>query len=212
MQQGVYTDDGTWVDLTDRLQEVDERTRVDGMEVVATIASTAVPRERVREAYFVAGVEPTEFKVLALLWHALRSENRVAAVRWTKRTAQALGVVVARGELGKDAHLVVLELEWSGNMRTPNPRVVGPIKRPLSDDEVASAVELVQAFEAGPSAMNDLRDERLAKRAELLTAAREGTLTEYVPPVEPMPDFADVTTLQDALAASAAWVREHAPA
>lgn len=204
--QGVYMPDGMFVDLTDRLAEVDERTKLDGMEVVATIAVNSIHRERVREAHYIGGVNPDEYRVLALLWHGLRQTSRAAAVRWTKRSQQALGIIVARGVLGEDAHLLLLELEWAENMREPGPRVLGPINAEVAPAEAAAAVELVEAFEAGPSALNDLRDERLGKRAELLELAREGKLAAYEPPPLPAPD-AQAEDIAAAFAASAAALR-----
>jgi hypothetical protein len=215
VEQGVHLETGEWVDLTDRLDEVDDRTRVDGLEVVRTIPASSYASERVRDAHYLAGVEPESYKVLALLWRALREERMAAEVRWTKRTAQANGIVVARGELGNranPAHLLLLELEWAANVRKPAPRVFGPVRADVAADEVAAAVELVRSF-AAPAPRAELRDERLAKRAELLTLAKAGKLAEYVPPVEPMPaDVGGEAELAEALALSSAWVREHAPA
>lgn len=219
VEQGVHTPDGQWVDLTDLLGEVDARTKVDGLEVVATISNHAIPRERVIGAKYVAGGDPATYPVLALLWRALRHTDRAAAVRFTKRTAHALGLIVARGELDsprpeRRAHLVLLELEWAQNLRRPAPRVWGPITAEVSDAEVDAATDLALSFAAGPSVVNDLRDERLAKRRELLELARAGRLAEYVPPAEPMPDdlAADLADLAAAFGVSASWVREHADA
>jgi hypothetical protein len=219
VQQGVHLENGEWVDLTDRLNEIDERTKVDGLEVVATIATNAIPRERVRGATYLAGVDADTFKVLALLWRALRGCERAAAVRYTKRTAQTLGIIVARGSLQRGhepAHLVLLELEWAQNMREPSKRVTGPIGAPVGEHEVAAAIELVEAFAGPPSAVNDLRDERLAKRAELLQLARENRLGDYVAPAVPMlsdlGDFESVADTASAMDAATSWLREHAPA
>lgn len=223
VQQGIHRDDGTWVDLTDRFEEVDRLTKLEGMHVVATIATNTVPRERVRDAFYVTGTDPDTFKVLALLWRGLRMTHRAAVVRWTKKTAQACGIIVARGALPlpsgaaprgeESAHLVLLEVEWAQNMRGIPRKAGGPIMREVEDDEVAAAVDLVQAFAAGPSALNDLADERLAKRAELLERAKAGTLEDYEPPAEPLdgPDATEVD-LTDALAVAASRVRDRASA
>jgi hypothetical protein len=106
----------------------------------------------------------------------------------------------------------LLELEWASNVRKPSPRAVGPIGADVGVDEVRSAVELVQSF-AAPAPRVELRDERLAKRAELLELARADRLGEYVPPPAPMPEdvAADAEGLADALSLAAAWNREHAP-
>lgn len=222
VEQGVHTETGDWIDLTARLEEIDRLTKVDGLEVIATIATNAIPRERVRDAHYIAGVDPEQFKVLALLWRALRATDRAAAVRWTKRTAQTLGLLVARGwdpaganpRGGEPACLVLLEVEWQENMRKPTSRVTGPIRAEVEPGEITAAAELVDAFAGPPARLNDLRDTRLAARAELLQLARDGKLKEYRPPAEPMPETVaeEAPDLAAALAASSAWVREHVPA
>jgi hypothetical protein len=206
VQQGVYLDDGTWIDLTDRLAAIDDATKLDGMEVVATIPSASVHRERIRDAHYINGVNPDEYGVLSLLWHALRHTDRAAVVVWTKVKTQALGVVVARGTRAKDAHLLLLEVEWAQNMREPGPKATGPIKVAHSPEEINAAVQLVEAFASGTSSLDDQVDTRLAKRGELLTLAREGRLGEYVPPKPPAED-AEWSDIVAAFASSAEALR-----
>lgn len=203
VQQGVHLADGTWLDLTDRLREVDDRTKVEGVEVIATIASNVVPRERVRDAHYVATADTKTSKVLALLWHGLREGGAAAVVRWTKKTQQTLGIIVARGTLGRGAHLILLELEWSENMRAPGPRALEPITARVESREVAAALELVEAFAASGAVLDDVRDMRRAKRGELLELARAGKLEDYVPPAQPVAE-PEAPDLASQLAASAA--------
>jgi hypothetical protein len=213
VQQGVTAATGEWIDLTDQLKGVDEATKLEGMEVVATIAVNSIHRERVRDAHYIAAgnTNQQDYKVLALLWHGLRETGRAAVVRWTKRTQQALGIIVARGSMHGTTpdgpHLLLLEVEWQENMRPIPPRALGPVVNgDTTEAEVNAAVELVNAYAAGPAALNELRDERLGKRADLLTLAKEGRLAEYVPPVVPVADVA-YDDLAAAFAASAAALR-----
>jgi non-homologous end joining protein Ku len=205
VQQGVHLDDGTWVDLTERFAEIDERTKLVGpdgkpvMEVVATIASSAIGRERIRNAKYVGGADPKTYKVLRLLWLGLRANDSAAVVRWAERTTQRLGIIVAKGGASEPT-LVLLECEWAENMRPAPPRVIGPQTVGVTPREADAAKALVKAMHAPPSALNDLRDERLAKRAELLKAAREGKLTEYAGPAAPAP-LAEVEDVAEALLA-----------
>jgi non-homologous end joining protein Ku len=194
VEQGVLLESGEFVDLTDRLAEIDERTRVEGMEVLATIASSSVPRTRVRDAHWI-GLAPgssSGAKVLAILWRALRQEDAAAVVRWTKRTKQAVGIIVAIGRLGQGAALCLLELEWAANLRAPGPRACAPLDVEVSDREMAAAVRLVDAIGKPASFVDTLADERAVKRAELLGAARDGTLDRYTPPAEPVERVAGV--------------------
>jgi non-homologous end joining protein Ku len=217
VEQGVYLDDGSFVDLTDRLAEIDERTKIEGMEVLATIASSSVPRMRVRDSHWIGlASDPSKgkgqrgAKVLALLWRALRESDTAAVVRWTKRTNQALGIIVATGTRegtaarGRNAALCLLELEWSANMREASPRATLPISVSVSVREAAAALALAESIKAAPgTTLDGLVDERLSKRAELLTAAREGRLDAYEPPPKPAQAVV-VEDVAEALTAAAA--------
>lgn len=202
IEHGVTLDDGTFVDLSEQLAQIDERTRIEGMEVLATISSASVPRVRVRDSHWIGLAPGAEggAKVLALLWRALREANMLAVVRWTKRTNQALGVILPVGSLNENtAALGLLEIEWSANMRQPAPRATMPIRASVSVREAAAALALVEALHASPGVLDTLVDERLTKRAELLTAAREGRLDSFEAPaerpvVEPVEDVADALT------------------
>lgn len=208
IQQGVTGPGGAWVDLTDELASIDERTKLEAMEVGNVVDSTSIPRERVREAYYVAPAGDGAPKVLALLWHGLRERRGAALVRWTKRTNQALGAIVARGTAA-DAHLVLLELEWQANMKDVPRRAqlgaaVGALRvEGVTEDvdlatferarrERKAAEKLVGALWTQPAVFESLRDERSGQRADLLNAAREGR--KWQPPAEPAP-LAEVVEL-----------------
>lgn len=198
----VGDEDEEWVDLTERLEAIDASTKLQAMEVVATIPSPAVPRERVRDAHWVALADPEGGRVLALLWHGLHAAGRVAVLRWTKRSNQALGILVARTLPDAQRALLVLELEWAQNMRAPSPRVTGPILAEVSEGEANAAEGLVLALAARPTELDRLRDERTSQRADLLEAARAGTLASYEPPAaDPAPDDGVVARFARAAAA-----------
>ena len=188
--QGVELEGGEFIDLTDRLAEIDERTKIEGMEITATIPQQSVPRERVRDAHWIATGGPEASEFLKLLGHGLRVRGAAAVVRWTKRTNQALGIIVLRKVGRKDA-LLLLELEWAQNMREPSERVTGPHTFQVRDDAQVAAERLVSAYAEAPEVLDRLADERLAKRAELLTAAREGRLDDYTPPSKDEREISD---------------------
>lgn len=199
IERGVHGPGDVWVNLTDELAAIDERTKLTSMEIEVCVARNAVPSERVRDAHFVAPAGEGAPKVLALLWMALRRTNRAALVRWTKKTNQALGALVARGSQ-HDPHLVLLELEWQANMRdVPLRAHLLPAMAAVREPEVAAAKDLIVAWQESPSAFERLRDERSGQRADLLDAAREG---RPLPVVEAMPAHDDeaATSLAAALA------------
>jgi hypothetical protein len=192
VEHGVTLDDGTWIDLTDQLATIDERTRIEGMEVVATITGHAVPRTWIRDSHWVTlagGAGQRDAKVLALLWFALRDTDEAAVVRWTKRTNQSLGIIVATGvrSVPESMALCVLEVEWPQNRRKPGARSSTPISAETSDRERNAAVELVRSLHEPPSVLVALRDERSGARADLLSAAREGRLGEVTLPPARVP-------------------------
>jgi hypothetical protein len=187
-ERGVTRDDGTWADLTERLTEIDERCKLDAMQVVATIPASTIPRERVRGASYVVPADETATKALALIFHALVGGDdigrRALAVRWTKRTNQALGIIVPSAGHGA---LVLLEVEFAENMRdAPARAIVAAATIELSDGERKAASKYVEAVAAATSALDDVGDERRQLHGELLGAARAGevhTLPDEVPAV-----------------------------
>lgn len=193
VQHGVTNADGAWVDLTERLEAIDRRCLIDGMDIAATVSSGAVRAEWVRDAHYIAPAGPDAPKVLALVWHGLRGAGKIALTRWTKRTNQALGAIVARGT-ARDPYLVLLELEWSANMR-PVPQRCGLSVGlgATSAEERAAAERFVDAYGEKPDVVRLLRDERAHQRAELLEAAREGR--EWQPPKEAARGESDLAEL-----------------
>lgn len=184
VERGVWrasNEDRVWVNLTNELAAIDERTILEGMEIAATVGSAAVPRAWVRDAYYVAPAGDGAPKVLALLWWGLRDNRAVEFVRWTKRTNQALGALVAAGTAAKP-HLLLLELEWAANVRPVPPRAkLATALAATTERERGAASELVEAYRAQPRVVEELRDERAAQRAELLEAARNGAALPEAP-------------------------------
>lgn len=196
MRHGVELEDGTFVDLTDELEAIDGRTKLVGMRIVRTTASTNVPRHKVRDCHYVAPAGEGAPLFLAHLWAGLRQTRRAALVRWTKQKNQALGALVARGSEHGHAWLEVLELEWEVNVREVPPRCHLPVARvPLRGREAAARA--MGAMSAGVRVFDELRDERTGQRADLLVAARAGARWEP-PPEEEGPE--DAARLADALA------------
>jgi hypothetical protein len=78
------------------------------------------------------GYGKRQAKVLALLWDSLRRTSSAGVVRWTKRTNQSLGIIVASGRLRDGtAALCLLECEWSQNLRAPGPKSTQPVRLAL---------------------------------------------------------------------------------
>lgn len=206
VRRGVRVEDGRFVDCTAQLAEIDARTRLDRFEVVAFIDIGQVPRERVLASYYVAPSEPEGKRALRLLYEAMRSTRRAAVAKWTTRTRQACGVVVPfEHRASRQVALMVLKLAWAEDMRAVPPAAA------LNDVVVADTIdgrgrmlgaaeELVRAWSDRRVALDELRDDAIALREELMARVVAGEMDPLVvgpePEAEPMPD------LQAALEAS----------
>lgn len=170
------TVDGSFVDLTDELKGIDDRAQIDGMEVVGAI-SARVPRERIRDSYWISPQTDEATGVLRLLHHGLSTSRQALAVRWTKRTNQAVGVIVA--DATQDA-LVLIEVEFADAMvKAPGKaKVAGEV----SEREAQAVSSWLEGLGAKRSDLDAVVDERRRLQADLLTAARDGRTWEMPEP------------------------------
>lgn len=175
VRRGVRREDGSFVDLTDHLDRIEELSRLDRLEVIGFLDRRAVPRERVVGAYFLGAEEAFAPRVLRVLAEAMRATDRVAVVVWTKRKGRSLGVLAP----GRSGALTVLELVWPGQARRPNARCLAHLRAEVTEGEVERAAELIRAMSARREDLDDLRDPRLAAEAELLARAEAGELEEF---------------------------------
>jgi len=175
--RGVTREDGTFVDLTKQLAEIDREVKLEGMEISAAIPAAAVPRSRIIGAKYVVPQDPESQKVCALLYMALREESSALAVRWSKRTNQALGIIVASA---RHNALVLLEVEWAAAER-PVPAAGKVTEIEFSEAERAAAIDYVRRNRQPASALNELEDDRARLHGELLEAARQDGAEHWVP-------------------------------
>lgn len=171
IEWGVWHAD-SWVDLTDKLKKIDEDNKLDGMNIEATMTLSNVPRDLVRDEHYVLPRDPHSHKFVAMVYKGLKATGQAAVVRWTKRTNQALGVVVPRGTAAKP-YLVVLELAWEENVREVPSSAFLDLDL-VNDRQLASATTAMTKMGRPASYIRALRDERIAQRIALLDAARNG--------------------------------------
>jgi non-homologous end joining protein Ku len=180
-RKGIVKADGEFVDLTDQIAAITERTTLDCLEVVSFIRREQVPRERILNAYYVGtgtrkkgkGHSPTQ--VLALLYRGLKLRGRAAVVRWGIRTKSAVGVMVAHGS----GSLVVLELAYAENVLAPNAECLAHQHVELDDKRVEQMADLIDAMAEGRASLDDVRDHRALLEAELVTRAEHGELDTF---------------------------------
>lgn len=203
VRRGVRLDDGRFIDLTEQVEAIDERTKLDKMAVVSFIDVGQVQRERVVGSYFVGGETAAEQRPLRLIYEAMKATRRAAVVKWTKRSRQSLGVIVAHGP---SKTLVLLELVWQEDFREAPARARNIAKATVTEAEVAAASELIAALSDTRQSLDELRDDAIALRVELRQRAEAGEMdAEVVEPLsEPPPGTTD---LLGALQASVEAVR-----
>jgi DNA end-binding protein Ku len=207
-RRGLRDVDGHFADLTDGLAEIEERTQLEEMRVADFIRTEEVRRERVLGSYYLAPEGAGAAKVVRLLHEAMRVEKRVAVVKWTKRSKQALGVLVPHPA---SKSLMVIELAWAEDVREVPIKVTAPGEVDVTGTEIAVACELVQAMcstraESLDSQVDDSRS-MLRELIERVEAGETFSLPER-PEVEAGADVIDLMRRgvenRDALAAAAA--------
>jgi hypothetical protein len=186
-RKGIRKADGAFVDLTDQIGEIAERATLEEMRVVSFIDVRHVPRERVIAAYYLAGDSMNEAasadsdtwppgRLLRVISTAMRSTQKVAVVRFTKRKGQALGVLTWR----RDGALVLLELAFAAQVRRPNGKCLAHTKAEVvSPGAVKGAIELIEAMAAKRDSLDGIRDARVVMEDELIARAEAGELDDY---------------------------------
>lgn len=196
VRQGV-TLNGERVDLTEQLARIDEATRLEAMEPAAAVPLNSLPRERIVGSHWLAPSGPGSGKAIKLLATQLRAAGRGLAVTWTKKSNQALGVLVPHRR-GRATVLLLLELAWADHWREPEDRVLAVQHAETTPGEHAAAERFVEAYAAPASALDGLVDTRLRARGALLEAARAGDADTYEPPeLERPPEAAELGEVVD---------------
>lgn len=197
VRRGVRAGDGSFIDLTDVLAEADRQSAGEEMRVVSFVRPDKVARARVAGSYYLASNGPGSPKVLRLLYEAMRATGRVAVVKWTKTSRQALGVV--QPEPLRKGALTVLELVWAEDWRDPSGRCLTHQQAEVTAGEVAAAVGLVEAMSDSVASLDALEDDRRRLYREVKAAAELG----IVPELTALPPRRDLDGLEAALLASA---------
>lgn len=155
-----------FVDLTDALDDIDARTKLEEMRIVTFIDYRHVPRERVVGSYYLAAHGPGAPRVLALLREAMRASGRVAIVKWTKRTRQALGAITP----GKNGTLLVMELAFAEQELEPPVRALAHRAVEVTPEELAAAQALIEQMGGTRATIDALRDDRDVLRQRLIAS------------------------------------------
>lgn len=183
-RKGIYREDGTFLDLTDRLEAIEEATQLEDFCVIGFVRREAVPRDRIIASYYLAGQNANALRVLRALQVGMSRVERYAVAKWTKASRQAIGVIGP----AKSGALTVLELVFQANVRLPSERCLGHNAVGLTAEEGKLAVELVRSMAEPPELLRRLEDDAITMRAQLRAAAEEGLLDQWEAPTVPEPE------------------------
>lgn len=197
-RKGIYREDESFLDLTEQLERIDEATQLDALTVVGFIRRERVSRMRIRGAYYLAGDGGTAPRALKALLHGMHATGRVAICKWTKRSRQAIGVVVPDRE--HPGAILVLELVFSANLREPSPRCFSHQQAELTEAEKKLAYQLVKAMTATADVVGALEDDAITQRAALRAAAEAGLVDAWEAPE--VPNLAATEDIEAALRGS----------
>jgi hypothetical protein len=197
IRKGVRLEDGKFVDCTRQLEEITEQTKLDGVEVIAFVDVTHIPRSRVSGAQYVGAGDEKAPYALRLLFEGLKATRRGAVVKLTKSSRQTLGVIaVARNTL------VLFELVYSENFREPPARALAMHKVQVGQAQVDSLKLLIEQMGDSPAVLDEQRDDAVALREDLKRRALAGDIKPMKPgdPIaEPLPDAEIVDPIGDEL-------------
>lgn len=196
VRRGVRREDGTFVDLTDHLARIEEEAKLEAVEVLKFIDRRRVPRDRIRSAYYVALGGPLGLELQRTLYEAMKEGNRVAVVRWTKRSGQTLGILTPH----PSGAVEILELAWHAEMRAPNAECLAHLHAQVTRGEVDRARELIESMAGKRVDLDAYEDRRWKALAELNARAEAGELDDYV--MEPEEVEEEMASLERLLAES----------
>lgn len=173
-RKGLRRDDDTFIDLTDEIDAIAERTKLEEMRVADFIRTEEVRRGRVLGSYYLAPDGPGAAKVIRLLHEAMRETKRVAVVKFTKRSKQTLAVLIP---LAESKSLEVIEMAWAEDLREIPVKCESCAAIPITTEEVDLAVDLVNAMSSTRAdALDTLTDDARQMRRDLIAKAEAGEI------------------------------------
>lgn len=207
VRKGVRQEDGSFIDCTAHLAAIEADTKLDQMEVVAFIDVGQIDRARITDSYFIGAQESEDAKPLRLIYEAMKLKRRVAVVKWSSKSRQSLGVLSAHG---RSKTLVLLKLTWAEDVREAPAKARSIQSAGVTAEEIDIAASLIEAMGDTPDALDELRDDAIARREQLRADAEAGK----VAPVELVeaPEPAGVEQFEASLAELMATPREGARA
>jgi non-homologous end joining protein Ku len=205
VRRGLFVGEGDarrFVDVTDQLAAIEQRTKLDQIEVVATVDRTAMRMRRVLGAHFVGATDEESSPILRLLYESLHRTRRVAVAKFTTGGRQKLGVIAPDRATQT---LMMLQLAFSEDLRSAPAKAKAIQNVVVSEEHVQVMCDILDAFGDSPDVLDTLTDDAVKFRAELHARAAAGEMDVEVvePVVAPQPEPSLMEALEASLTAIA---------
>ncbi|MEV5439863.1 Ku protein [Streptomyces sp. NPDC052682] len=149
------------------------------IEIEAFVPLESIDAIRIGEGYYLQPAQPVAAKPYKLLVQALGRSSKVAVVKYAWSGRERLGLLRVRGDV-----LVLHAMHWPDEIRDPTELLPPPVK--VSDEEIDSALALMDTMTVDDLAELGVRDEYTEAMAQIIQAKREDReLPEAPEPEQP---------------------------
>lgn len=169
VRRGIRLDDGRFIDCTEQLAQIDERTRLDRIEIVGFVENSSIPRLRVQKGYYLGSPAAVAPKALRLLYEGMKSTRRAGIAKLTKKSRQTLAAIVPFRDT-----LALLELTFARDFRPPPERAMAMHRTEVTEAEVQMMTDLIRSLSETPGIVDTLEDDAIVLREQLRDAALRG--------------------------------------
>jgi DNA end-binding protein Ku len=147
------------------------------IEIVAFVPLESVDPIRIGEGYYLQPREQVAAKPYKLLVQALGRSSKVAVAKYAWSGRERLGLLRV-----KDDVLVLHSMRWPDEIRDPAELLPPPVE--LSDDEIDTALQLMDSLTVDELEGEEFRDRYTEAIAQVIEAKRE----DREPPAAPEPE------------------------
>jgi Ku protein len=168
-EYGVLNDNGFTKIDEDEIGAIEEAGKVDVLKLQAYDAHQ-IPVELYRGFDYLQPQKGAE-DTFALIYRTLRETGAVGVCMHTPRTKQRILVV---RPLPERQALIASELYFADEVRQPDEQVTGPVQRPIDEDLLSLAKELVNRTMQSEFIHGMYEDSTIEKRRKLIADALKG--------------------------------------
>ncbi|MDF3141815.1 MULTISPECIES: Ku protein [unclassified Streptomyces] len=182
--KGYELPDGRVIPVTDEELRRMPLPTARAIELTGFVSAASIDPVRISQGYYLQPQGPVAAKPYVLLRKALARTSKVGIARFAWHDRERLGLLRVRGDA-----IVLHAMLWPDEVRDPSQ--VAPKAVQLSDDEIAAAVQLIDAMTREELDQGEFRDHYTEAVREVIDAKREG----QAPPEAPAPQTRPVQVM-----------------